>query len=489
MALKKHIALFVALLALAGGGVAQTNISIKGTAYNAAGKTIVLGGYTDRISYTDVELDRVSIGDDQHFELHCYANYPRLVYIQIENYSQSFYVEPGGDYEVYIPEFQWEQDERQNVLLNPVTLPLEFLKLPQDDINAEVSRFDAVVANYLSEHAAYFDERYHPQKSYFDSLLAVVEKACPDTRHEFFNRYKRYHLAQLRMDAKFASRSKTYDIYLRNQPVLPYDNNYMSLFVSIYSRFVSKGTRKISVHELQRWVANEDCNAFIDALGAEPLLRHEQIRELAALLALKEMYYDEKHFDGGHVRDMVSYIGSHTKFADHKPIVNNLLSSLHRTEAGDAAKEFTLPNADKNMVSLSSFKGKWVYISFVRVNEPTSLGEIETLAFFKDTVYAQDDNVEFVTIDCDREFQKMFHFLKNSKHGDQYSWTWLHFNGDYDLLRAYQVATFPTFVLLNPNGEICYDITPSPSSGFLLSPPWRKRKASESREGDVFMDK
>ncbi|MDY5968474.1 MAG: redoxin domain-containing protein [Bacteroidales bacterium] len=483
MASKKHTALFAALLALTGCVVAQTNISIKGTASNAAGKTVVLGGYTDRISFAEVELDKVNIGTDQRFELRCYANYPRLVYIQIENYSQSFYVIPGGDYEVSIPTFQWEQDEVVNVLLNPVTLPLEFLKLPPDDVNAEISRFDMVVANYLSSHAEHIDERYRPQKRYFDTLLAVVDNACPNTQNEFFNRYKRYHLAQLRMDTKFASRGKTYDIYLRNQPVLPYDDNYMSLFVSIYGRFISKGTRKISTHELQRWVANEDNEAFIDALGAEPLLRHEQIRELAALLALKEMYYDEKHYEGRHVLNMISYIGSHTKFADHKPIVNNLLSNLRRAEVGSTAKEFVLPNADKNMVSLSSFKGKWVYLSFVRVGEPASLGELETLAFFKDTIYAQDQNVEFVTIDCDREFQTMFHFLKNSKRGDLYSWTWLHFNGNYDLLRSYQAVTFPTFVLLNPNGELCYDVTPAPSSGFLLSPPWRQKKRIEGESG------
>ena len=484
MTLARHIALSVVLLGLVAAAAAQTNISIKGKAENAAGKTVTLGGYTDRISGGEVELDRVQLGDDQQFELRCYANYPRLVYLQIENYSQSFYVVPGGDYVVRIPHFGWDQDDTVNVLLHPVTLPVEFLRLPLDDVNGEISRFDVALGQYLTEHAAHFDERYHPERRYFDSLLAAMERVCPDTEHDFFNRYKRYTLAQLRMDMKFASRRKTYDLYLGSQPVLPYDDNYMSLFVSLYQHFISKGTRKVPLADLQRWVAREDYAAFIDALGAEPMLRHEQIRELAALLALKEMYYDRKHFEPQHVRSLIATIGSRTKFADHRPLATNLLNALDKVRAGQAeAVDFALPDANKDRVALSSFKGKWVYLSFVRVQDAASQGEIETLAFFKDTLRALGDNVAFVTVDCDREFQRMYHFLRNSKHGERYDWTWLHFDGNYDLLRHFQVVSFPTFVLLNPDGEVCYDITPAPSTGFLLSPPWRKKTSAPVGEG------
>ena len=121
-------------------------------------------------------------------------------------------------------------------------------------------------------------------------------------------------------------------------------------------------------------------------------------------------------------------------------------------------------------------KGKWIYVAFVRVSDPNSILEIETMAHFKKQVYEENNDVAFVTIDCDREFQKMFHFLKNSKHGDKYDWTWLYFDGNYDLLRKYQITAFPWFILINPEGTLQYDITPAPSTGFLNNAPWKKQQ-------------
>ena len=136
---------------------------------------------------------------------------------------------------------------------------------------------------------------------------------------------------------------------------------------------------------------------------------------------------------------------------------------------------------DKKQVSLDNMKGKWVYLAFVRVGDPNCQSEIETMAHFMDSVYAKSKNVEFVTICCDREFQKMYHFLKNSKKGQKYNWTWLHFNGNYKLLEHYQVVSFPYFILINPEGKLQYTVTPSPASGFLLNAPWQPKQKEEER--------
>ena len=68
----------------------------------------------------------------------------------------------------------------------------------------------------------------------------------------------------------------------------------------------------------------------------------------------------------------------------------------------------------------------------------------------------------------------MYHLLRNSRRGAHYNWTWLHFDGDYRLLEQYGVVSYPTFVLINPQGEKVYDATPTPASGFLMHGPWEK---------------
>ncbi|MCQ2273627.1 MAG: TlpA family protein disulfide reductase [Bacteroidales bacterium] len=460
---------------------AQTNITIRGEVVGGAGKEVSLYRYTDMLTREEVLVDHVVINDNRNFELHAYANYPTTMFLQIENYSQSFFVEPGREYEVYVPRFDWDIDEKKNVFLDPEVLPLEFVNMPADELNGMISNYEAVVAQYINEHKMFFDARFRPQKRYFDSLVAEVNAKAPDTRNEFFNRYKRYQLASLKYSLHFDSRRNLVNKYIKDQPILYYDDNYMSFFTTIFANSLSKGTNKIPAWQMGNWVNNLKVNVYLDSIGLDTLIRNEQVRELVALQALQESYYQNKYYDGAQVVKMIKMIGARTKFPEHKVLAERLANSLHQQEEGVEVPTFTLPNVDKNPVSLDEMKGKWVYLSFVRVGDPNSIAEIETLAHFKDSIYAKNKNVEFVTICCDREFAKMYHLLRNTKKGRRYNWTWLHFNGNYKLLEHYKVVSYPHFILINPEGQLQYTVTPTPASGFLLRGPWQPKDEDETK--------
>lgn len=469
------------LAACAGVAGAQTNITIHGEVVNGAGKEVWLFRYSDMLTRTEEVVDQSVIGDNRTFELKAYANYPTMMMLQIENYSQSFFVEPGRDYEVYVPRFDWNIDEKRNVFLEPEVLPLEFVNMPAGELNGLISDFEAVVARYIDDHRVYFDARFRPQKRYFDSLEAVVAKQCPDTKNEFFNRYKRYQLASMKYSLHFDTRRGMVNRYIKNQPILYYDDNYMSFFTTLFANTVSKGTAKIPAWQLGNWVNTLNVKVFLDSLGTDTLLRNEQVRELVALQALQEAYYMPRYYESGKVVQMIDLIGNKSKFPEHRVLAQRLVNSFRQQEQGAEMPSFTLPDVEKKQVSLDAMKGKWVYLSFVRVGDPNCISEIETMAHFKDSIYAKNKNVEFVTICCDREFQKMYHFLKNTKRGQKYNWTWLHFNGNYKLLERYQVVSFPYFILLNPDGQLQYTVTPPPASGFLLNGPWQPKPQEEER--------
>ncbi len=484
--MKRLFIFIITLINISQLAFAQSNIAFHGTSENAAGRKVELYKLSDQISQTRVLLDSTRIGDDQRFELRCFASYPMMVTMQVENYSQSFYVEPGREYTFLIPEFDWNLDEARNVFLDPVALPLIFQNIPANDINLLIDSIDRTIEQFVADNYFYFDQRFRPSAYYFDSLVAYVNQHCPDGDVEFANRYKRYQLAAMSYAFKFESRKNLIGSYIKNQPILYYDENYMSLFATLYANSISKGTKDIPVYRLAHWVYNLDLDTYLDSIGVDPMLRHEQVRELAALQALQESYYNFRYYDAEMVVKMIERLAERTKFADHKRIARYILDGIDRRDEGGKVSDFSLPNVDKQQVSLDELKGKWVYIAFVRVGEAASQAELETMAHFKDTVYAANNDVEFVTIDCDREFQKMFHFLKNSRHGDRYNWTWLHFNGNFDLLRHYEVYTYPWFVLINPQGEIEYNITPAPSTGFFFNAPWNKKQQGEIQHREMF---
>ena len=131
--MKQIVALLFSVL-MCCVSMAQKNITINGATANAAGKHVELYRYSDRLSLQEILVDEMTIGEDGKFKLECYANYPMLVFVQMDNYSQSFYVEPGREYSIWMGKFDWNQDEHRNVYLDPVSLPLEFLNLPKNTI-------------------------------------------------------------------------------------------------------------------------------------------------------------------------------------------------------------------------------------------------------------------------------------------------------------------------------------------------------------------
>ena len=477
----------ILLLLTAYVAVGQTNVTIKGTMENGASKHVELYGYEDMLTMKEVLLSSADADTAGTFSLACYANYPRLVYVQVECYTQSFYVEPGRTYEVYLPEFDWDVNEKRNIYLAPEALPLEFLNLPQNELNLNILHFENVADSFMTAHWEHFDPKYRPSVRLFNEMVKELNAKVPPAAGEaFFERYREYTLAEMRLAMRFASRKKMIAKYVLDKPIHYHDENYMRLFLSLFEYSVSRGTKRIAQERLVSWVGHGQLGTLLDSLGLDPQLQNEQVRELVALQALKEAYYD-RNYDREAVRAMVEMLGAATKFAEHRQLAQNLSASMKRQERGAEAPRMVLPDVEHRMVSLDSLRGQWVYLSFVRVGDPHCLKELETMAHFRDTVYAQNPDVKFVTVVCDREFQKMYHLLRNSKRGHRYNWLWLHFDGNYRLLEHYGVTSYPTFVLINPQGELHYTVTPPPASGILLrGAPWEKRPQSKDDGGQAF---
>ncbi len=474
---------------------AQVNVEFHGSSANAVGKTIELFGYQDMLSGREVKLDQCRIDDTGGFHLRTFVNYPRLVFLQVENYSQAFYIQAGHTYNVYIPTFDWDIDETRNVFLDPVALPLEFMGVDSGELNMRIMLFDQLVDSFVLANQTRMDFKLKPDRRAVKELqqqVTALQSALTKRWGEdlFFDRYVTFQMAQMRLAMHLDSRKRLFRQFVDGNPILYHDENYMGFFFDLFDHAVSDGTKKISQYRLMEWVESGDRERYFDSLGLDPMLDNEQVRELVMIQALKESYYDA-HYDRPSVKRMLQSIAQESKFEEHRKLAKAIASSefgVRSSELSDAETNsdlgICLPNVEKETVCLDDFRGKWVYIAFVRVNDPNCLKEIETMAHFRDSLRVKNPDVELVGISCDREFQKMYHFLKNSRRGARCNWTWLHFDGNYDLLRRYGVVCYPVFLLLDPQGRPHYDYTPAPASGILLHGPWEKKETRRSFGGE-----
>ena len=479
--MNRILTLLVTVWAVWMAGAAQTNVEIVGQTANGTGKKIELLCYKDMLSMREVTLDATRIDEKGAFRLGCYLTYPRMVIVQVDNYSQCFFAEPGRRYEVVLDTFDWEMDERHNVFLDPVALPFLFQGVDSMDMNLQILRMDRVVDSVMERHRVFLDRRYHPNRHYMDTLDAAVRRAVPESDNAFLNRYREYRLAELRHEMGFFSRKSLYQKHIDGRPISYHDENYMHFFFALFAKTISHGTSRIPSWRIEEWVQGCMLDAMMDSLGLDPLLRNEQVRELAVLEALKEAFYDS-HYSRNGVRCMVNKIKDQSKFPEHRELASSLLATFEVVEHGAEMPPIVLPDVDHQTVDLGRFVGKWVYVAFVRVNDPNCQKEIETMAHFKDTLKRDYPEVELVCVECSREPQRMYHFLRNSKKGRRCNWTWLHFDGRYDLLNRLGIVSYPTFMLINPEGKLHYSITPSPASGILMRGPWYELRMRNEAE-------
>jgi thiol-disulfide isomerase/thioredoxin len=105
---------------------------------------------------------------------------------------------------------------------------------------------------------------------------------------------------------------------------------------------------------------------------------------------------------------------------------------------------------------LLTYRGKPVYLHFFTTWNVASLEEMEFMRKLH-TKYA--DSVQFISICCDREYMKMYHFVRDQK----IPWPVVHFNNDYEMLESLDVKTYPYFILLDAEGRYIANPAESPS--------------------------
>ena len=482
--MKKAIVLFYILMLYCFADAVSQNVTIKGKTINAQDKTIEVYRYADNFSKQEVLLDSQKITDNQTIDLEFTVRHTTLVFIQIENYSQSFFVEPGMDYNIVIHQFEWNIDEKMNVYQNPIALPVEFVDLERDDLNFQISAYDSTESEMFLKYRMFLDFRFKQDKSRMDTMFSTLQSVCNDSENEFFLSYKRHRMAELEYMFGLKSAKNIAEQYFKGQPIEYDDEGYASLFNVYFSNFISKGTKELPIETLARWVDENDLFKYMDSIGIYPVLQHEQLRELVALKALQESYYNP-YYNSEMVVKMIERLSNESKFSRHREIAENILNMFQTTDKGKELPSFTLIDVEKNVVDLNDLKGKWLYVSFVRLADANSLREIETLKFYRDSVYKTSD-MEFLTISCDREFQKLYHFLKNSKKGASYDWLWLHFDNNYKMLDFFGVTTYPHFILIDPEGNVKSYSEMSPGEGYFINSKWLKPEQENKTDKDTF---
>ena len=99
------------------------------------------------------------------------------------------------------------------------------------------------------------------------------------------------------------------------------------------------------------------------------------------------------------------------------------------------------------MVELSEFFGKPVYLSFITTWSYACLAEMKLMA---DLYNNHKNRIEFISVSLDNNPD----IVKKLVQDKGYEWLFLYNGSGYDLIKDYDIKTFPLFILINKEGEI-----------------------------------
>jgi thiol-disulfide isomerase/thioredoxin len=403
--------------------------TLAGTAPGAEGKTLRIIRYADLLTYNEQELATATVDTTGNFKVSFDPGGTILVVLAIDLHRTDMYAVPGMTYRV--------SGERS--------------------LNAMIQQYNAQYDQFLLVH---FNELYlERNKALVDTFRVRVNAQFADVDIPYFQDFMTYKTAGLEQVSRALGQAQIVKQYFAGKPVL-YDNTeYMQFFGNFFSKYLTSGSMVLRKIDLGPVIKGSDAfHNLMKILATDSLLQDEQLRELVLLKGLMETFYADPSLQEP-VLTVIREAETACKYDGNKAVASDMYRKMDRLRPGSPAPAFRLPDMDHKEISLDSLHGKPVLLCFWATYCQGCLTEMEQLS----ALYPRyKDRIHFVSISADRDFIKMYYFVKMKP---SFTWTFLHLNNEAQLLIDYDVKAYPLFVLIDKDGNIIKYPAPAPSEG------------------------
>lgn len=422
------------------------NVTITGRS-NRTNTLIRLFAYEDLINETGILLDQGNTDDKGHFILEGNIKQilPARIYVGLEYVDLILTPKANYDIEIIVPEPQ------ETVSYFEKELPTIRVKRASDQgLYRQVILSEEIINSYLIEH---FNQIYRGrQVRYLDSIQNAINSEIPNIKSDYVKNHIRYKTASIRLGISTDGGKKIIKDYYDGQPVLYTQSAYIDLFKELFDGYFNSATYD---SHLLNDAFMEGPVAFKKYLGTDPLMaKNPRLAELITIFNLQKLCYGDRG-TSRLAKDHLNYIKSQTKHAEHKNIISDFFTNFNRLAPGAQATDFTLKDRSGNEVSLSDYKENLVLLQFVDGTSPVSEHQFSEL---RSLHHQWQDTVQILTIATHEKMD----FFKQQFADKKQDWPLLDLGDNILLLEAYNVRTFPEYILITKGNKIGEAPAPSP---------------------------
>jgi len=454
-------------ITLAGQAVTPV---LKGSAPTYAGDELIFHTYSNMISFREAEVSRCTVDDSGYFSCPFQIDDTRMIFIKLGAYNCYFFAEPGRTYTLRFPA---KQDRTQSEDNNPYFEPARVhivAKASMPVSNASTANLGQEDLNFLIRA---FNDAFYPEYMKYVINAASNNPVKPDlnkdikqliapfdsTDQKFFRAYMDYRIGLLKMFGNQQNDSQIAKEYFSGRPLLYNNPAYMELFNEIFNDYFltfAEGNPKLDLLSVIN--RKKSFTVLNNILKKNDLLSDDSLRELVIIKGIYDAFYNEQFSRPALLilLDSISYTSVNKK---HVEYIRDIKSQVTNLLTGYEPPSFRLSDKDNNLVSLSDFSGKYVYLNFCNSFSYSCIKEFELLRNLNNR---QKDNLQIITIIMDGGHD----ILKDLIDKYNFEWIFLHYALQPSIRADYDIKALPAYFLIGPDGKLVLSPAPPPTENF-----------------------
>ncbi len=430
------------------------NVILKGNVPEYAGEKFIFSTYSDYITFTEEELCATVVDKNGDFTCSFTTEKTNYVHIKLGVYEAFVFAEPNKEYELLFPERKEKSiADKLNPYFEHVLYHLGIENSSDTELNYQLAFFDEIYTNMISENAYSMYKKSGNIDT--EKIITGIDSIFSQVQNSFFNEFKNYKYASfLNLASSLRMKEISKEYFLNNE--ILYDNPaYMDLFNQVYENYFHYFGRTEEGKQIYYDIGRlKSIKSLKKTLGQDSVLTNEALREFVILKCLHDEFYKDR-FSRSAMLTVLDSLADQTIIPEHKEIAQNIKTKVTKLMIGFYPPEFELYDKDSNLISLDSFKGKYVYLGFCTSISYACIKEFKML----ENLYKKHkDHFEIVIICLDETIEQMRYFVEN----EGYPFTFLHYGNQSEVFKDYDIRAFPTYYFIAPDGKLSISPAPSP---------------------------
>lgn len=433
--------LLVFLFILFSASSKAENVKIFGSNATYAGSKIQVKYHSEVFTYSEESLIEFEVNSDGSFSTSIPLDETKLVFLPLGVYKGYLYIEPGKEYEIRLPP---KRDLTPVQKLNPFFEKEELLigvanALP-DDINILIRKLDDQIDPFINQN---FHKIYRRKNNSVGIAFSnQITQEYSKFENPFFKDYLTYRLGFLEYLAYPSSFVKIEEKYFSEKEMKLNNSAYTSLYKKQYGNFLTGYFNRKEGTELSLALKSDDSYRDIYEIMRNYLpYRDVKFRELIIATSVFDAY-TRKFYSRKKSVEILSDLKNHSTDKHNITLCNNFTAQITHLQKNYPAPDFSI-----GKYNLANYKGKYLYLNFCNTQSYPCTQDFKEIKKLKQQF---GEHIQFLTIACDWDVTKFLDF--NSK--KKLDWPIVHIGDQQHLLGKYEVKAFPTYVLIDPKGNI-----------------------------------